>query len=108
VWSKFYGRTHRAAAATANSDQLKLYSAINCSIAIIILLNFSDLNILTKAAVRAYDAAGALLSSLTESLNSQGMTPVNDLSAVVQIKNPYFDQWNRPYARPQYFYRQQT
>jgi hypothetical protein len=83
-------------------------SAIYRSITRIILLNFSDLKMLTKAAIRAYDAGRELLSPLTESLNSRGNAPVNDLSAMAKIKNPDFDQWNRPYARPQYFYRQQT
>jgi hypothetical protein len=56
-------------------------------------LNFSDLKILTKAVIRAYDAGRAFLSSLTDSLNSQGIAPVNDLSAMAKVNYHPHSGW---------------
>jgi hypothetical protein len=52
--------------------ELKINRPGGCLIPIIILLNFSYLNILTNPAIRAYDACMSILRMLTEYLNFIG------------------------------------
>jgi hypothetical protein len=53
-------------------SELKINGPGGCPISMIILLNFSYLNILTNPAIRAYDACISILRMLTEYLNFKG------------------------------------